>query len=54
MVGVWSSGLVCRVLAQDHTSNFTWKNKCKIEIEDHAKNSAYWYTTTSMPIVFKN
>ena len=33
MVGVWSSGLVCRVLAQDHTSNFTWKNKCKIYLK---------------------
>ena len=31
---------VCRVLAQDHTSIFTWK--CKIELEDHAKLSAYW------------
>ena len=23
-------------------SIFTWKNKCKIELEDHAKLSAYW------------
>ena len=33
-------GLVCRVHTQDHTSIFTWKNK--IELEDHAKLSAYW------------
>ena len=35
-------GLVCRVHAQDHTLIFTWKNKYKIELEDHAKLSAYW------------
>ena len=34
--------LICRVLAQDHTSIFTWKNKCKFELEDHAKLSASW------------
>ena len=39
----WRSGLVCRVLAQVHTSNFTWKNNCKIELEDHDEFSAYWH-----------
>ena len=42
-----SSGLVWRVLAQDHTSIFTLKNKCKIELEDHAKLFAYWLFSMS-------
>ena len=32
------SGLVCRVLA----SIFTWRNSSKIDLQDHAKISAYW------------
>ena len=51
--GVSFTGLVCRVLAQDRASIFTWKNKCKIELEDHAKLSAYWLRT-SFDVVKKN
>ena len=34
-------GLGCKVLAEEWSSTFSWKNKSKIELEDHAKIFAY-------------
>ena len=34
----WYAEFLLKIILQF----FTWKKKCKIELEDHAKLSAYW------------